>query len=230
MSHADATPAAPAVRGGHGEHGAAPHGGGHEPGGLSYDPTASRIGMWLFLFTEVLLFGALFIAYAVFLNHYTWEFSDGSHSLNKLLGGANTVILLTSSLTMALSIAGVHRGDKRFALRMIDATLACAFAFLVIKSFEWGAKFEHHLYPGSAWLKDLVRGEQVYFGLYYTMTGLHALHVIVGIGVILWARATVVSGKTHAGRPVLLENIGLYWHIVDLIWIFLFPLFYLLPA
>ena len=195
---------------------------------IPYDPMAAKIGMWLFLFTEVLLFGALFIAYAVYLNMFTWQFTKASEELNIPIGGINTLILLTSSLTMALSIAALQRSNKKLSIRFMNVTLLCAVAFLVIKSFEWGAKFEHHIYPGSSHLATLTKGENIFYGLYFTMTGLHALHVIIGGAAILWARARVKKGLVNPERLVLLENVGLYWHLVDLVWIFLFPLFYLI--
>ena len=193
-----------------------------------YDPMAAKIGMWLFLFTEILLFGTLFIVYAVYLYQYKWQFQAGSAELNTPIGAVNTLILLTSSLTMALSIAALQRSNKALSIRMMVLTLACALAFLVIKSFEWGAKFEHHIYPGSEHLLELTKGEIIFFGLYFTMTGLHALHVIIGGVVILMAMRRVHRGTVHAGRLVFLENTGLYWHLVDLVWIYLFPLFYLI--
>jgi cytochrome c oxidase subunit 3 len=199
-----------------------------EPHAEHYDPTASKIGMWLFLFTEILLFGTLFLVYAVYLYQYKWQFQAGSAELNTPIGAVNTLILLTSSLTMALSIAALQRSKKELSIRMMVLTLACALAFLVIKSFEWGAKFEHHIYPGSEHLLELTKGEIVFFGLYFTMTGLHALHVIIGGVVILMAMRRVRRGTVHAGRLVFLENTGLYWHLVDLVWIYLFPLFYLI--
>jgi cytochrome c oxidase subunit 3 len=159
---------------------------------------------------------------------FTWQFTQASHELNIPVGGTNTVILLTSSLTMALSIAALQRSKKNLSITFMNVTLLCAVAFCVIKAFEWGAKFEHHIYPGSSHLMTLTKGEIVFFGLYFTMTGLHALHVIIGAGAILWARARVKQNRVTAERIVFLENIGLYWHLVDLVWIFLFPLFYLI--
>ena len=193
-----------------------------------YDPVASRIGMWLFLFTEVLLFGTLFIAYAVYLHQFTWQFRIGAHELSIPVGGLNTCILLTSSLTMALAIAALQRGRRGLCLRLMTATLVLAAAFLVVKAFEWSGKFEHGLYPDSPHLAELTKGENVFFGLYFTMTGLHALHVIIGMAAILVAMVLVRKGKVSADRPGLLENTGLYWHLVDLVWIYLFPLFYLI--
>ena len=130
---------------------------------------------------------------------------------------------------MALSIAALQRDDKRLSLKMIDLTLLCSVIFLVIKAFEWGAKFESRIWPGSDLVKDFFPyGEQVFFSLYFTMTGLHALHVIIGAGLILWVRARVKKATVNKDRLVFLENVGLYWHLVDLVWIFLFPLFYLI--
>ena len=193
-----------------------------------YNPMAGKIGMWMFLFTEVLLFGTLFIVFAVYLFEFTWQFRQGSSELNIPIGAVNTLILLTSSLTMALSIAAMQRSKKKLAVAMMLATVGFALAFCVIKSFEWAAKFEHHIYPGSAELLERTKGEVVFFGLYFTMTGLHALHVIIGAALILWALVRLRKGLVTPDRLVFLENTGLYWHLVDLIWIYLFPLFYLI--
>ncbi|MEW6074031.1 MAG: cytochrome c oxidase subunit 3 family protein [Planctomycetota bacterium] len=195
---------------------------------VPYDPVGGKLGMWLFLFTEVLLFGTLFLAFGVYLYGYTWQFRRGSAALDIPIGAINTLILLTSSLTMALAIAALQRGRRILARRFLWATIACALAFLVIKGFEWNGKFHHGLYPGGERLAELTRGEQVFFGLYFTMTGLHALHVLVGVVVILWAMRLVAIGRVSPERSVFLENTGLYWHLVDLVWIYLFPLFYLI--
>lgn len=193
-----------------------------------HDPVASKIGMWLFLFTEVMLFGAMFIAFAMYLSMYNREFMEASGHLDRLFGGANTIILLTSSLTMALSIAALSRGRQRLSMGMMASTIVLALGFMVIKAFEWGHKFANDIYPSSATMFDKPVGEQVFYGLYFTMTGLHALHVIVGAAAILVAMALVKRGKIRQDRIVTLENVGLYWHLVDLVWIFLFPLFYLI--
>ena len=130
---------------------------------------------------------------------------------------------------MALSIAVLQRGHKRLAIRFLDLTLLCAAAFLVIKAFEWGGKFEHHIYPGSDYVQEFMpKGEEVFFSLYFTLTGLHALHVVIGAAVILWARKRIQKALITQDRLVFLENTGLYWHLVDLVWIFLFPLLYLI--
>ncbi len=193
-----------------------------------YDPIASRMGMWLFLFTELLLFGALFIAFAAYLSKYPTYFAEGSNSLNVPVGAFNTVVLLTSSLTMALAIAALQRGDKNLSIKMLNATVLFAGVFCVIKAFEWGAKIELGIYPGSATLAAMDQGKQAFYNMYYTMTGFHALHVIIGAGLILWVKKRTLDDRVNPKRLVLMENIGLYWHLVDLVWIFLFPLYYLI--
>ena len=193
-----------------------------------YDPVAGKIGMWLFLFTEVLLFGSMFICFAVYLSLYRTEFQAASHHLDKLIGAANTAILLTSSLTMALAIATLGRGNRKLTQMLLALTILLALTFVVIKSFEWHHKFETDIYPRSATMLAKPMGEQVFYGLYFTMTGLHALHVLIGAFVIVLAMILIARGKIHRERIIFLENTGLYWHLVDLVWIFLFPLFYLI--
>jgi cytochrome c oxidase subunit 3 len=193
-----------------------------------YDPAASKLGMWLFLFTEALLFGTMFIAYAVYLHQHAIGFRAAARDVNKLIGGANTAILLTSSLTMALAIAAMIRGNRRACVRLLVVTLILAGCFLGVKGYEWGHKFAHGIYPRSASMLLRPAGEQVFFGLYFTMTGLHALHVLAGGGAILWAIRRIRLGRIAPDRPTVLANVGLYWHLVDLVWIFLFPLFYLI--
>jgi len=189
-----------------------------------YDPEANKIGMWLFLTTEILLFGVLFIAYAVYYSEHRRDFKAGSAELDLLLGAVNTAVLLTSSLTMALAIHALRRGRKAACLALLGATIGCALLFLVLKSSEWSAKFGHDLYPGAPGMVDRTPGFNQFIGLYYLSTGLHALHVIAGAFLLLLVLLSVRSGATHAGRPSLIENAGLYWHLGDLIWIYLFPL------
>jgi cytochrome c oxidase subunit III len=193
-----------------------------------YDPEGGKMGMWLFLFTELLLFGTLLIAFAVYLHDNTWEFRRASSLLNVPIGAFNTLILLTSSLTMVLSIAALQRKQKKLSIGMLWITIACALAFIVIKAFEWKGKFDHGLYPGAEHLLELTRGENLFFGLYFTLTGLHALHVLLGVVVILFAIRRVKRDQIRHDRVLFLENVGLYWHLVDVIWIYLFPLFYLI--
>lgn len=219
------------VHDGHGRHRPRPPTAGmplcHVEGEGHDDPEAARIGMWLFLFSEVFLFGGLFIAYAVYVNEYHFDFIHAARRLDKLIGAANTLILLTSSLTMALAVAALGRGRRTQSVVMASVTVVFALAFLVIKSFEWEHKFATGVFPRSTILNQLPHGEQLFFGLYFTMTGLHALHVLAGAAAIVVAIALVRAQRVREGRMVFLENVGLYWHLVDVIWIFLFPLFYL---
>ena len=191
------------------------------------DDFGARLGMWLFLVTEMVLFGGLFIAYSYMRSQYPAEFHHAGAELNATLGVTNTLVLLTSSLTVVLAIVAIQRGDKAKTMAFLAATLGLGLTFLVIKSFEWAAKFHHGLYPGSAHLATLPHGEQVFFGLYFTMTGLHGLHVLAGLSVLGYMLRMVAKGEITQDRYVHLENGGLYWHLVDVIWIFLLPLFYL---
>ena len=191
------------------------------------DDQGAKLGMWLFLVTEIVLFGGLFIAYSYMRYRYPAEFHHAGSELNVRLGVINTMVLLTSSLTVALSIVAIQRAEIRTTISLLSVTVGLGFTFLVIKGFEWAAKFQHGLYPSSAHLATLPPGEQVFFGLYYTMTGLHGLHVLVGVSVLAVLARMVARGSIRQDRFIHLENGGLYWHLVDVIWIFLLPLFYL---
>jgi cytochrome c oxidase subunit III len=196
--------------------------------GHNRDDASSKMGMWLFLFTEVLLFGGLFLVYMVYRFMYHNDFREASHELNVMIGTVNTLVLLSSSMTIAMSITAMQKGDSRLAGRLILLTIFAACIFLVNKYFEWSFKFEHGLFPGMAHYGTLPDGQRLFYFLYFFMTGLHALHVIIG-GVLL--TYVIVSIKKQRVRPdkyVLLENSGLYWHLVDVIWIYLYPLFYLI--
>jgi cytochrome c oxidase subunit III len=189
----------------------------------------SRIGMWLFLLSEILLFGGLFLLYAVYRSKHPADFHTASLELSRFDGTLNTVILLTSSLTAVLAIFSLQAQNRpKRAMLYLAATIALGGAFLVVKAFEWTAKLEHGLYPGAAVLMAKPPGEILYFGLYFTMTGLHALHVIIGMTILSVMLSFVRRGKATQERSAALENAGLYWHLVDIIWIFLFPLFYLI--
>jgi cytochrome c oxidase subunit 3 len=147
--------------------------------------------------------------------------------MNAVLGVTNTLVLLTSSLTMVLAIVAIQRGERRRAMLGVAGTILLGAVFLVNKAFEWTAEIHHGNYPGSPHLATLPPGEQVFFGLYYTMTGLHGLHVLVGISVLTVMLVLLKRDRISQDRFVLLENGGLYWHLVDVVWIFLLPLFYL---
>ena len=192
------------------------------------DDLGAKLGMWLFLFTELLLFGGLFILYAVYLSRYPHEFSAAGRELNVAFGAANTVVLLTSSLFAAMAVTAVKRGERGVTLAFLGGTLGCAAIFLVIKYLEWSAKIGHGIFPGSPKLVAGAPGESVFFGLYFLTTGLHGVHVVIGAALLTWFGAKVKGGAIHAGDNVALENGTLYWHLVDLVWIFIFPLYYLI--
>ncbi len=192
------------------------------------DDEASKIGMWLFIFTELLLFGGLFIVYSVYRFQYSDAFHLASEELSVTVGAINTVILLISSMTVAMSISAVQYGDRTKAVLFLGITIILALGFLVNKYFEWSGKIEHGLYPGSQKLIGFGHGDTLFFGLYFFMTGLHALHILVGLVLLAVMLARIMNKSIHSENYIHLENSGLYWHLVDLIWIFLFPLFYLI--
>ena len=192
------------------------------------DYMGSKMGMWIFLYTEIILFGGLFILYSVYRAKFPAEFHHAALELNTTLGTLNTVVLLTSSLCVALSITAIQKGEKKLSIYFLSATIFMAFLFLVNKYFEWSAKIHHGIYPNSPALADFSMGENTFFGLYYVMTGLHGIHVVIGIivlSIMLYLLTKDIINKTDF---IKLENAGLYWHIVDIIWIYLFPLFYLI--
>jgi cytochrome c oxidase subunit 3 len=191
-------------------------------------PVGGRVGMWLFIATEILLFGGLFLLYSMYRFKNPAAFHAGSMELSRFFGALNTCILITSSFTIALAINAFRENQRRNATLFILSTIGFAFGFLVVKAFEWSEKFEHGLFPKAAALMGKAKGEILYFGLYFMMTGLHAVHVIAGICVLSVVLLMVMRNRITAGRPIVLENAGLYWHLVDVIWIFLFPLFYLI--
>ena len=191
------------------------------------DSDTGKLGMWIFLFTELFLFGGLFLVYAVFRAKYSQDFHTAALELNTFIGTLNTVFLLVSSMTVAMSITAVQKNNNKLAIFLVVVTLILAALFMVNKYFEWTHKFEFNLYPGSEVLKNLPRGELLFFGLYYMMTGLHALHVIVGMVLLTINIFKIRNGTVSHTHYLHLENSGLYWHLVDLIWIFLFPLLYL---
>ncbi len=183
--------------------------------------------MWIFLYSEIILFGGLFVLYAVYFHNHPSQFATGGLELNRLFGTANTLVLLLSSFTVAASITAVQRQKTAQAIGFLVFSLGCGLVFLVNKYFEWGAKFAHGLYPNSDRMFSEDPGFQIFFGLYYTITGLHGLHVVIGMILLGIALVMVITGRVRHDRYAMLENSGLYWHLVDLIWIYVFPLFYL---
>jgi cytochrome c oxidase subunit 3 len=191
---------------------------------------ASTLGMWLFLVQEVMFFGGLFTAYIVYRTAFPQAFHDGSHELDIGLGAFNTVVLLTSSLTMALSVHAAQVSRRGMLIVNLLLTLFLGLVFLGVKVIEYAAKFEHHLVPGPhfAFHGSEANNVQLFFSLYFAMTGLHALHMVVGAGLLMVLIARAAQGMFNKNYYTPVEMVGLYWHFVDLVWIFLFPLLYLL--
>lgn len=192
------------------------------------DDLTSKTGMWLFLFTEMLLFGGLFIVYSVYRFRNAEAFHFAAQDLNVFIGTVNTIILLISSSTIAMSITAIRQHNKRLAVLLVSITIFLGVTFLINKYFEWGDHIKEHIYPGSPVLALRGQGDVLFYGLYFFMTGLHALHIIIGLVFIGVITVKILRDKINSENFVLLENSGLYWHLVDLIWIFLFPLFYLI--
>jgi cytochrome c oxidase subunit III len=192
------------------------------------DHEGKKIGMWFFLFTEILFFGGMFLLYSIYRYKFSPDFHRAAADENLLLGTINTIILLTSSLTMALAISAVRKGQVSLSMRLQAATIVMGVVFLFIKYFEWSAKIALGLFPNSPVLLALSPGQIMFFGLYYVMTGLHGLHVLVGCIVIAFMIFYTKQGKINRQNYARLENTGLYWHFVDIVWIYLYPLFYLI--
>lgn len=192
------------------------------------DDLASKMGMWLFLFTELILFGGLFILYASYRYMHSDEFKIAALRLDVTVGTINTIILLTSSLTVVLSIAALQKKKKLLSVFFVASTIFLGSAFLVNKYFEWATKIQHGIFPRGPEMADLSDGQVLYYGLYFVMTGLHALHVFVGMIFLTFIMIFIIKNKFTYNNHQKFENAGLYWHLVDIIWIFLFPLFYLI--
>ena len=193
----------------------------------------SVVGMWTFLATEVMFFGGLFIAYMVYrLAHYA-AFAAASKELNVTIGAINTAVLIASSLTMAMSVHEAQEGRRKLVIIFVILTLIFGLTFLGLKGYEWYDHISKHEAPGPSFHiePDKVRGDarsmELFFGFYFVMTGLHALHMIIGVGLVSWVlyQAWRREISAHYHNPV--ESVGLYWHFVDIIWIYLFPLLYL---
>lgn len=191
---------------------------------------SAKLGMWLFLLTEVLLFGGLFCAYAIYRAWHPEMFSNAHHFLDVALGATNTVVLITSSVTMALAIRCMQLDQRKQAVWFIYSTIALAGVFLVIKYFEYAHKIHLGQLPGKYYTFQGLEGTNphVFFSVYFMMTGLHGFHVLCGIGAMIWLLRRIKQGEFSSEYYTPIEMTGLYWHLVDLIWIFLFPLFYLI--
>jgi cytochrome c oxidase subunit 3 len=192
------------------------------------DYTGAKLGMWLFLLSEIILFGALFILYSTYRYRYAPDFHQASQEMEVFLGTLNTFLLQTSALTVTLSILAIRWGNRRLSEYLLICTMALGLIFLGIKAGEWLSHIEHGFYPKSPALLVRPKGEVLFFSLYYTMTGLHGLHVLIGVCVLGVMWIFLRREKLNRSYFVPLENSGLYWHLVDIIWIFLYPLFYLI--
>jgi len=192
------------------------------------DYVGAKLGMWLFLFTEILLFGVMFLVYSAYRDVNSSEFHEAGREMNVTMGAVNTIILLSSSLTMALSISAIKNGAKTRSILLQITTIILGTVFLVNKYVEWSDHIRHGLYPGSPDLLSMGHGKILFFGLYYVMTGIHGLHVLIGIIVIAFTAVFTFRGVVNSENFSKLENTGLYWHFVDIVWIYLFPLFYLI--
>ncbi len=190
----------------------------------------AKIGMWLFLVTEILLFGGLFVGFGIMHGRHPEAFASAHHHLDRLLGGLNTVVLLVSSWTMVMAVASAQAGKRKHLIRYLAATFALAAVFLVVKYFEYSHKFHEGLLPGKfySYTGDAVPGEFMFFSFYFMMTGLHGLHVLGGMVMILWLIRRAVRGDFSPRYYNPVDLGGLYWHLVDMIWIYLFPLLYLI--
>jgi len=191
---------------------------------------SAKLGLWLFLLTEVLLFGGLFCFYAIYRSWNPEMFHNAHAFLNVWMGATNTVVLIVSSLTMALAIRSMQLGRRKHTIAFLAATVVLACAFMVIKYFEYSHKIHLGQLPGKWYFFEGIAGTNphIFFSAYFLMTGLHGFHVLGGIGVITWLIIKTARGSFSTEYYTPIEMTGLYWHLVDLIWIFLFPLFYLI--
>jgi cytochrome c oxidase subunit 3 len=194
---------------------------------------ASTLGMWIFLITEIMFFGGMFLCYTVYRSAYPEVFAEASRSLNVYVGAANTVVLLCSSLTMVLAVRAAQLGQQKAIVLFLILTLALGFVFLGVKAYEWHEKFVEHHIPGLDFHLEGVAPElqgqaQIFFSLYFAMTGLHALHMVIGAGIMFALTYWAMKGRYSPEYVTPVDVGGLYWHFVDIIWIFLFPLLYLI--
>jgi len=210
---------------------------------------AASFGMWLFLLTEIMFFGGMFAAYLIYRNWYFAAFADASKTLSIWLGGINTLVLITSSFTMAMGVWCAETRRRRGLVLSLALTILLGISFLGIKYNEYSEKFEKHHVPGASFsvetfvnptademknekivalAPDLAAKTEIYFSLYFAMTGMHALHMVIGIGILTVLLIKAWGGAYTNGHMTTIENFGLYWHFVDIVWIFLFPLLYLI--
>lgn len=191
---------------------------------------AAKLGMWLFLVTEVLLFGGLFVGYGIMHAKHPEAFVAAHHHLDWRLGAVNTIVLLLSSFTMVMGVWAAQTGQKKRLIAFLLLTVILAMAFMGIKYVEYSHKFHEGLLPGKYYSHqgDTVPGQFMFFSFYFMMTGLHGIHVLLGVAAILWITVRAARNEFSAQYYGPVDIVGLYWHLVDLIWIYLFPLMYLI--
>jgi cytochrome c oxidase subunit III len=191
---------------------------------------ASTLGMWTFLATEILFFGGMFVIYVVYRLSYPQAFAAASHHLDVVLGTVNTGVLIGSSLTMVLAVFSAQMGRRRGQILFLAATLLLGLIFLGIKGVEYQHKFQEHLVPGAGFQFNEAdpRHAAIFFSLYFAMTGMHAFHMVIGAGLLMWMALRAWRREFSADYYTPVEMVGLYWHFVDVVWIFLFPLLYLI--
>jgi len=205
----------------------------HVVQGWQGDFDGAKLGFWLFMLTEVLMFGAMFMTLSYYFTLHHADFIKASSELDRMLGGVNTVVLLISALTMGLGLLKMRSGDVKGAKLMIWATMLLALIFLGVKAVEWTNDFKEGIFLGLPSMQaggGKSFGELLFFGMYFTMTGLHGFHIIIGIGLMLWLLKRINSGKVSPEHHILHFNIALYWDLVHLIWVFVFPYFYMTGA
>ena len=224
-----------------------PHGQGHE-----HDPhhqhhfttmeqqfDTSKIGMWLFLATEVLTFGGLFVGFGLMQNRYPQEFIEAHEHLQRLAGAANTVVLLFSSFTMVMAVLAAKTNQGAKCARYLWVTVGCAAIFMCVKAYEYTLKYQEGLLPGYFYRRQpedtvvlangmLSHGYSTFFSFYFMMTGLHGLHVVIGAILLSWLAIRAKRGEFNSAYYTPVDLVGLFWHLVDLVWIYLFPLYYLI--
>jgi len=190
----------------------------------------SSLGMWAFLVTEVMFFGGVFVVYAVYHSLYPEGFGEASKKLSVVLGAVNTAVLICSSLTMAFAVRSAQMNRQKQTIRYLVLTILLGSTFLGIKAVEYTHKIHEHLFPGVSFIFDGPHegSAKIFFSLYFAMTGLHALHMIIGIGLMFWLIGLARRGRFSSEYHSPVENFGLYWHFVDIVWVYLFPLLYLI--
>jgi len=191
---------------------------------------AATLGMWVFLVTEIMFFGALFTSYIVYRSLHSFAFAEASRQLDITLGTINTAVLISSSFTMATAVYYAQTGKKRMIIVFLALTILLGLVFIGIKVYEYYQKYVEHFVPGSSFSfpAPYAREAEMFFTLYFAMTGLHALHMIVGVGLLTWLVIFAERGRFTPAYHSPVELTGLYWHFVDIIWIFLYPLLYLI--